>query len=118
MICTPRKLNNQYFCVEHRLRELQISSLFNLICASHVVHCIISSFLELQRVSYFQVLHVGGQIDIVLCWSTDLASQESGKKGKSSVVRVGEIFEKHQRIINLSENIENLYTHITLLQFA
>ncbi|XP_011147090.2 odorant receptor 4-like [Harpegnathos saltator] len=64
------------------------------------------------------ILHIGGQMDIVTCWLMNLASQETGKKRESNVVRTGEIVEKHQRIINLSENVENLYTHIALLQFA
>ncbi|XP_014480076.1 PREDICTED: odorant receptor 4-like [Dinoponera quadriceps] len=62
------------------------------------------------------ILHIGGQMDIVRSWLKEFASQEGEKK--SSVAKTNEIVEKHRRIINLSENVENLYTHIALMQFA
>ncbi|KAL6429635.1 hypothetical protein ACFW04_007516 [Cataglyphis niger] len=60
------------------------------------------------------ILHIGGQMDILRSWLTDFAS--NGKKRTSSTRN--EIIEKHQRIINFSEKVENLYTYIALLQFA
>ncbi|KAL6429638.1 hypothetical protein ACFW04_007516 [Cataglyphis niger] len=53
-------------------------------------------------------------MDILRSWLTDFAS--NGKKRTSSTRN--EIIEKHQRIINFSEKVENLYTYIALLQFA
>lgn len=55
-------------------------------------------------------------MDILRSWLTDFASNDNGKK-RTSFTR-NEIIEKHQRIINFSEKVENLYTYIALLQFA
>ncbi|XP_011631575.2 putative odorant receptor 92a [Pogonomyrmex barbatus] len=61
------------------------------------------------------VLHIGGQMDILCYWLTNFASK-SGKKHES--ITKDKIIQKHQKIINLSENVEHLYTYIALLQFA
>ncbi|XP_020289117.1 odorant receptor 4-like [Pseudomyrmex gracilis] len=62
-------------------------------------------------------LHVGGQINILLCWLTKIKPEEMGKKHES-IVTVTKIIRKHQKIISLSGNIENLYSHIALVQFT
>ncbi|EZA57532.1 ObirOr5-V3 [Ooceraea biroi] len=62
------------------------------------------------------ILHIGGQVDILRCLLTDLVSKEDGRK--RTIVTTGEIIRKHQKIINFSQNVENLYTYIALLQFA
>ncbi|XP_032669914.1 odorant receptor 4-like isoform X1 [Odontomachus brunneus] len=64
------------------------------------------------------ILHIGGQMEIVCCWLRDHASQENEKKQEKSDVTTGKIVKRHQKIIDLSKNVENLYTHIALLQFA
>ncbi|XP_072750609.1 odorant receptor 4-like [Anoplolepis gracilipes] len=61
-------------------------------------------------------LHAGGQMDILRNWLIEFSSNENGKK--RSLFTTNEIIEKHQRIINFSEKVENLYTYIALLQFA
>ncbi|CAL1674348.1 unnamed protein product [Lasius platythorax] len=61
-------------------------------------------------------LHIGSQMDILRSWLTDFASNENGKK--RALFTTNKIIEKHQRIINFSEKVENLYTYIALLQFA
>lgn len=55
-------------------------------------------------------------MDILRSWLTDFASNENGKK--RALFTTNKIIEKHQRIINFSEKVENLYTYIALLQFA
>lgn len=75
-----------------------------------------NDFKVRTEISYVQILHIGGQMDILRSWLTDFASNENGKKRTSSTRN--EIIEKHQRIINFSEKVENLYTYIALLQFA
>ncbi|XP_011870743.1 PREDICTED: odorant receptor 13a-like isoform X2 [Vollenhovia emeryi] len=62
------------------------------------------------------VLHVGGQMDILRGWLMNFAPKESGKKHES--ITPDKIVQKHQKIINFSKNVEKLYTHIALLQFA
>lgn len=57
-------------------------------------------------------------MDILRYWLEDFASKKNCKKDGRTVVAASEIIEKHQRIISLSEHVENLYMHITLLQFT
>ncbi|KAL0133973.1 hypothetical protein PUN28_001118 [Cardiocondyla obscurior] len=60
------------------------------------------------------VLHVSGQIDIM---QQDLVEISNGKYDNSTFLLViKNLIYKHQRIITLSENIENLYTHLALMQ--
>ncbi|XP_071568988.1 odorant receptor 82a-like [Temnothorax nylanderi] len=60
------------------------------------------------------VLHVSGQIDIM---QQDLVEISNGKYDRSTFLLVIKgLICKHQRIINLSENIENLYSYIALMQ--
>ncbi|XP_070150955.1 odorant receptor 13a-like isoform X1 [Polyergus mexicanus] len=55
-------------------------------------------------------LHIGGQINILLCWLTEAGSIE--------IARMTKIIRKHQKIIRFSEKIESLYSYIALLQFT
>lgn len=64
---------------------------------------------------YFQTLHIG-QMNILRGWLADFASHEDGKR--RDLFLTNKIIEKHQRVINFSEKIENLYTYIALLQFT
>ncbi|KAL6254518.1 hypothetical protein P5V15_014571 [Pogonomyrmex californicus] len=60
------------------------------------------------------VLHVSGQIDIM---RQDLDEISNGKYDRSTfLVIIKGLICRHQKIITLSENIENLYTHIALMQ--
>ncbi|XP_018401504.1 PREDICTED: odorant receptor 4-like [Cyphomyrmex costatus] len=63
-------------------------------------------------------LHVGSQMNILLCWLTQVGSKNIENKRDSFVTVMTKIIRKHQKIINLSENVENLYSYIALLQFA
>ncbi|XP_018301318.1 odorant receptor 67b-like [Mycetomoellerius zeteki] len=63
-------------------------------------------------------LHVGSQINILLCWLTKIGSKDIENKHDSFVTVTTKIIRKHQKIINLSENVENLYSYIALLQFT
>ncbi|XP_011870740.1 PREDICTED: odorant receptor Or2-like isoform X2 [Vollenhovia emeryi] len=64
------------------------------------------------------VFHVGGQIDILQCWLAELTPNEMENKQESSIIAGNKIILKHQKIIQFSENIERLYTHIALILFA
>ncbi|GAB1863031.1 Odorant receptor [Camponotus japonicus] len=60
------------------------------------------------------ILHVSGQIDIML---QDLAEiSKHNYDHNTFVIIIKDLICKHQRIIALSENIENLYTEIALMQ--
>ncbi|XP_011065059.1 PREDICTED: putative odorant receptor 92a [Acromyrmex echinatior] len=63
-------------------------------------------------------LHVGSQMNILLCWLTKLGSKDIENKHDSFVTVTTKIIQKHQKIINLSENVENLYSYIALLHFT
>jgi len=66
-------------------------------------------------VNDFQILHISGQIDIVCQELFELFSKKykckSYKAAKSKLIR------RHQNVIALSDNIENLFSHIALMQF-
>ncbi|XP_011862405.1 PREDICTED: odorant receptor 82a-like isoform X3 [Vollenhovia emeryi] len=60
------------------------------------------------------ILHVSGQIDIM---RQDIDEISNSKNDPStSLVVIKSLICKHQKIIILSENIENLYTYIALMQ--
>ncbi|XP_072750036.1 odorant receptor 82a-like isoform X2 [Anoplolepis gracilipes] len=60
------------------------------------------------------ILHVSGQIDIM---RQDLAEISKHQHDRSTfLIIIRNLICKHQRIIALSENIENLYTQIALMQ--
>ncbi|XP_029165607.1 odorant receptor 4-like [Nylanderia fulva] len=64
------------------------------------------------------VFHVGGQIEILQSWLSKLTISEIGNKEESIVTAINKIIRKHQKIIKFSENIEDLYTYISLILFA
>ncbi|XP_067205422.1 uncharacterized protein [Linepithema humile] len=61
------------------------------------------------------ILHIDGQIDILCDWLLKVFS-ENVRPTDSVTIRT--LITKHQRIIMFSENIENLYTYITLILFV
>lgn len=89
-------------------------------CKSFVV----SLFLYVARKTLrkidllFQVLHISGQIDILQSWLAEFIPREIENKQESIIIAANKIILKHQKIIQFSENIESLYTHIALLLFA
>ncbi|XP_018302496.1 odorant receptor 4-like [Mycetomoellerius zeteki] len=62
-------------------------------------------------------LHVGGQMDILRCKLNGLVLRRN-EVSESVAVKTNRIIRKHQRIINFSEYIEDLYTYIALVQFT
>lgn len=60
-----------------------------------------------------QILHVGGQIDIMRQEATRKVSDNSN----STVIEIKNLIFRHQKIINLSDDIENLFLLISLMQF-
>ncbi|XP_071642877.1 uncharacterized protein [Temnothorax longispinosus] len=75
--------------------------------------------IDTQR-KYRLTLHVGSQINILICWLGEVGSKDIEKthdRHDSFVTVITKIVRKHQKIIYLSENIENLYSYIALVQF-
>ncbi|XP_036141349.1 odorant receptor 4-like [Monomorium pharaonis] len=62
------------------------------------------------------VLHLGGQIEILSKWITEVISDEN--EYKLNLTIVGTIIEKHQNIITFSKSIENIFSDITLVLFV
>ncbi|XP_032669859.1 odorant receptor 4-like [Odontomachus brunneus] len=64
------------------------------------------------------ILHVGGQINILCSWLTELAPRENAETRESVMVMINKIIRKHQRIIQFSTHIEDLYRYISFVLFA
>ncbi|XP_032669863.1 odorant receptor 4-like [Odontomachus brunneus] len=64
------------------------------------------------------VLHVGGQINILCAWLNKLAPKKNEGTDKLVVVMINKIIRKHQRIIQFSTHIEDLYRYISFVLFA
>ncbi|XP_071568995.1 odorant receptor 82a-like [Temnothorax nylanderi] len=63
------------------------------------------------------ILHVSGQIDIMQQDLAEISNFLSRKYDRSTFLLViRNLICKHQKIITLSQNIENLYTHVALIQ--
>ncbi|XP_032669913.1 uncharacterized protein LOC116843555 [Odontomachus brunneus] len=73
---------------------------------------------ELSLKSFASTLHAAGQMEILRKWFTQLIPRANEDKHKSTNVTLNQIIQKHQKIINFSKNINNLYTQIAFLQFA
>lgn len=61
---------------------------------------------------------MGGQINILLHWLLETIQTKQTGKDQKSVITMTKIIRKHQKIIHFSQNVDNLYSYITLLQFA
>ncbi|XP_018401487.1 PREDICTED: uncharacterized protein LOC108778732 [Cyphomyrmex costatus] len=64
------------------------------------------------------IMHVGGQMDVLQRLLAEFIPKEIGDKQKSVVITANKIILKHQKIIQFSQNIESIYTYITLFIFV
>ncbi|KYQ60523.1 Putative odorant receptor 13a [Trachymyrmex zeteki] len=92
------------------------SPIFELILILQFFHdlsvaCIIAM---LNALLVTLVLHVSGQIDIMLQGFMEISSKHTSK---SSLAAIKDLVNRHQRIIDLSDDIEDLFSNIALLQF-
>ncbi|XP_012526713.1 odorant receptor 4 [Monomorium pharaonis] len=62
------------------------------------------------------ILHISGQIDILCDWLLNVFSKDMTHIVDEITMKT--LIIKHQQIIMFSENIENLYTYITLILFV
>lgn len=95
-------------------------SLIVLFCTLFLFCCISTAYesWSIPMGFYFQILHTAGQIDIICFWLMQLTPRKEENKHVSYHIITSKIIQKHQKIINFSENIESLYTYIALLQFV
>ncbi|KAF3054635.1 Odorant receptor 049 [Nylanderia fulva] len=98
--------------------DVNTQKVYKTVVIAQFVYVVMCSWLSgaVNSLLLTLTLHIGGQINILHGWLADFASDENGKK--RALFMTNKIIKKHQRIINFSEKVENLYTYITLLQFA
>ncbi|EZA57552.1 hypothetical protein X777_02090 [Ooceraea biroi] len=92
------------------------SPVFELVLVAQLFHdlsvaCIIAM---LNSLLVTLVLHVSGQIDIMLQGFLEISAK---KHARSSLATIKILINRHQRIIDLAENIEDLFSNVALLQF-
>ncbi|XP_018047592.1 PREDICTED: odorant receptor 4-like [Atta colombica] len=97
--------------------NINTKRMYKMLLAMQFVHLIMSGCGTglLNALLLTLTLHVGGQMDILRCWLSELVPR---KNEGSETVMTNRIIHKHQRIINFSEYIEDLYTYIALVQFT
>jgi len=57
-------------------------------------------------------------MDVLQRWLAEFIPKEIENEQKSIIIMINKIILKHQKIIQISESIESLYTYIALLIFA
>lgn len=61
------------------------------------------------------MLHIGGQIDIIHQQLEEICPKDSERGLSAGIAR--SLIIKHHKIIAFSDSIENLFSHIALMQF-
>ncbi|XP_025164027.1 odorant receptor 4-like [Harpegnathos saltator] len=97
--------------------DIKTQSMYTFVLIIELIQLIMSSWGMgvINALLVALTLHVGGQIDILHCWLTELEFAKSADIHRINVIK---IIQKHQKIIYFTENIETLYTFIALLQFV
>ncbi|KAL6429669.1 hypothetical protein ACFW04_007532 [Cataglyphis niger] len=90
------------------------SPIFELVLVVQFFHdlsvaCIIAM---LNALLVTLVLHISGQIEIMRQGFVEISS-----KNRASLAAIKVLINKHQKIIDLSDNVEDLFSNIALLQF-
>ncbi|XP_014480073.1 PREDICTED: uncharacterized protein LOC106747236 [Dinoponera quadriceps] len=98
--------------------NIKTQSTYKFVLFTEMIQLIISSWVMgiINTMLLILTIHIGGQIDILCCWLTELVSVEDTNNNRTKMME--KIIQKHQKIIYFTENIENLYTFIALMQFA
>ncbi|XP_032669830.1 odorant receptor 4-like [Odontomachus brunneus] len=91
--------------------ELIVLGQFLHMCETAVVMAMLNSLL-FALVSYFKILHVSGQIDI-MCQGLKGISVT----GKYHPSTTRALIERHQRIITFSNNIDKYFSLVAMIQF-
>ncbi|KAL0134037.1 hypothetical protein PUN28_001137 [Cardiocondyla obscurior] len=92
---------------------------YRLVLATQFIAVIICSWAAALFNALFLTLtlHVGSQVNVLLCWLTEVGAKDVEKSHDFFVTFMTKIIRKHQKIISLSESIENLYSYIALTKF-
>ncbi|XP_029662639.1 odorant receptor 13a-like [Formica exsecta] len=99
---------------------IKTQGMYRFILIAEFVHMIFSNVLNgiVNNMLLTLVLHVGGQVEILHSWLSQLIPKEIGNKEESLVIARNKIIQKHNKIIQFSENIDSLYAYIALFLFA
>ncbi|XP_029662627.1 odorant receptor 24a-like [Formica exsecta] len=99
---------------------IKTQGMYRFILIAEFLHMFFSNVLIaiVNNILLASVLHMGGQVEILQSWLSQLTSKEIGNKKKSFITETSKIIRKHNKIIQFSENIETLYTYIALYLFV
>ncbi|KAF3054593.1 Odorant receptor 083 [Nylanderia fulva] len=100
--------------------NINTQNMYRFVLIAEFLHMFMSNWTSglVNAMILILVFHVGGQIEILQSWLSKLTISEIGNKEESIVTAINKIIRKHQKIIKFSENIEDLYTYISLILFA
>ncbi|XP_012063338.1 PREDICTED: odorant receptor 67c-like [Atta cephalotes] len=98
--------------------KVDVSPLFELLAVGQILHVVsIATLVGMMNCLIITlVLHVSGQIDILRRELLTICGNGISQRD-SIVTSVRLVIIRHQKIITLSENIEELYSDIALMQF-
>ncbi|XP_032669831.1 odorant receptor 13a-like [Odontomachus brunneus] len=107
----PVQMQFSFNATNSPIFEFIVLGLFLHVWETAVVIAMLNSLI-LTLVSYFEVLHVSGQIDI-MCQGLRAISVT----GKFHLSTTRALIERHQRIISLSNNIDKFFSFVAMIQF-
>ncbi|CAL1674368.1 unnamed protein product [Lasius platythorax] len=99
--------------------EVNASPLFELLAVAQFLHVVSIAALVamINCLIITLVLHVSGQIDILRRELLTISCNEHQSQRDSIITGIRLLITRHQRIITFSDNIEELYSDIALMQF-
>lgn len=71
--------------------------------------------INIYRFIHLQILHVGGQVDIIRQAIREV-HRNSNDELSTSLTIIDDLIHRHRKIITLSDDIENLFSSIALIQ--
>ncbi|XP_018047594.1 PREDICTED: odorant receptor 4-like [Atta colombica] len=108
----PIQIQFPFHATDSPIFEFIVLGLFLHVWETAIVIALLNSLI-LTFSSYFEVLHVSGQIDIMCQGLREISTTQ---KSHPSAMR--SLIEMHQRIISLSKNIDNFFSFVALIQFV
>ncbi|XP_020289087.1 odorant receptor 4-like [Pseudomyrmex gracilis] len=100
--------------------SIKTQRLYRCVLMAQFFHMILSAWAAgiINALLLTLTLHIAGQIDILCHWLSQSMPCEDKTAHESVVIATSKIIQKHQKIIDFSENVENMFTHIALVQFV
>ncbi|XP_050458063.1 odorant receptor 13a-like [Cataglyphis hispanica] len=100
--------------------SIHTQNMYRFVLIVEFVHMLFSHLLIgiVNNILLTLVLHVGGQVEILQSWLSQLIPKKLENKEESLITATNKIIRKHNKIIQFSENIETLYAYIALYLFV